>query len=166
MQIQLEINEKNADFFLEYLNSLKEGIVEKMVITDNVSNGIVVNDINEVHKRIAHAEANAEYIEHDAFWNEMGVSQQMRVVYEKQFRVALHKIVNFIAKDKVSASITFKKELKKKFETLVDNPKMYRASIYYKNAEYRDLVFMGYTAIYKIDGDVIRVLDIFKWMDR
>lgn len=29
MHIQLEINEKNADFFLQYLNSLKEGIVEK-----------------------------------------------------------------------------------------------------------------------------------------
>jgi len=43
---------------------------------------------------------------------------------------------------------------------------MFRASIYYENESYRDLVFMGYTAIYKIDDDVIRVLDIFKWVDR
>jgi len=28
------------------------------------------------------------------------------------------------------------------------------------------LTYMGYTVIYKIDDDVIRVLDIFKWEDR
>jgi len=90
----------------------------------------------------------------------------MRVVYEKQFKIALKDIADFIAEDKVSASHLFKKELKKKFELVVENPKMYRVSMYYDNESYRDLVFMGYTAIYKIDDDVIRVLDIFKWMDR
>lgn len=90
----------------------------------------------------------------------------MRVVYEKQFRVALKAIVDFIAEDKVSPSNKFKKELKKKFEMVLDNPKMYRASIYYDDTSYRDLVFMGYTTIYKIDEDVIKVLDIFKWVDK
>jgi len=90
----------------------------------------------------------------------------MRVVYEKQFKIALKDIADFIAEDKVSASHLFKKELKKKFELVVENPKMYRVSMYYENESYRDLVFMGYTAIYKIDDDVIRVLDIFKWVDR
>ncbi len=90
----------------------------------------------------------------------------MRVVYEKQFRIALKDIVNYIAEDKVSASNMFKIELKKKFELVVDNPKMHRASIYHTNESYRDLVFMGYTAIYKIEDDVIKVLDIFKWIDK
>ena len=75
-------------------------------------------------------------------------------------------IVNYIAEDKVSASHMFKKELKKKFELVVDNPKMYRASMYHENESYRDMVFMGYTAIYKIEDDRIKVLDIFKWVDR
>lgn len=90
----------------------------------------------------------------------------MRVVYEKQFRIALKDIVEYIAKDKVSASRLFKKELKEKFELVAENPKMYRASIYHKSEAYRDLVFMGYTAIYKIEDDVIKVLDIFKWVDK
>jgi len=90
----------------------------------------------------------------------------MRVVYEKQFKIALKDIADFIAEDKVSASHLFKKELKNKFELVVENPKMYRASVYHKSESYRDLVFMGYTAIYKIEDDVIKVLDIFKWMDR
>ena len=49
----------------------------------------------------------------------------MRVVYEKQFRIALKEIVDYIAEDKVSASKLFKKELKEKFELVMENPKMY-----------------------------------------
>jgi len=90
----------------------------------------------------------------------------MRIVYEKQFRIALKDIADFIAEDKISASHQFKKELKKKFELVAENPRMFRASMYYESESYRDLVFMGYTAIYKIDDGVIRVLDIFKWVDR
>jgi len=73
MQIQLDINEKNADFFLQYLDSLKEGIIKKMVITDD-SKSFMVSSVEEVRKRIDNAEKNAEYEEHDAFWKEMGVS--------------------------------------------------------------------------------------------
>ena len=90
----------------------------------------------------------------------------MKIIYEKQFRIALKDIVTYIAEDKVSASELFKKELKKKFELVIENPKMYRASVYHKSESYRDLVFMGYTAIYKIEDDRIKVMDIFKWVDR
>ena len=80
--------------------------------------------------------------------------------------MALKSVVEYIAKDKVSASLAFKKELKNKFEMVLDNPRMYRASVYFLDDKYRDLTYMGYTVIYKIDDDVIRVLDIFKWEDR
>jgi len=74
MQIQLDISERSADFFLQYLDSLKEGIVKKMVITDDGSRSFMVGSVEEVRKRIDRAEKNAEYEEHDAFWKEMGVS--------------------------------------------------------------------------------------------
>jgi len=90
----------------------------------------------------------------------------MKIIYEKQFRIALKDIVEYIAEDKISASELFKKELKKKFDLVIENPKMYRASVYHKSESYRDLVFMRYTAIYKIEDDRIKVLDIFKWVDK
>jgi len=43
---------------------------------------------------------------------------------------------------------------------------MYRKSIYFDDDYYRDFVYKGYTIIYKIEKDFIRVLDIFKWQDR
>lgn len=91
----------------------------------------------------------------------------MRVIYEKQFRTALQSVVEYIAKDKVSVSIAFKRKLKEKFEMVTDNPRMHRASLYIRDDDsYRDLIYMGYTVIYKIGTDVIRVLDIFKWEDK
>ena len=74
MQIQLDINEKNSDFFLQYLDSLKEGIIKKMVITDDDSKSFMVSSVDEVRKRLDNAEKNAEYEEHESFWKEMGVS--------------------------------------------------------------------------------------------
>jgi len=91
----------------------------------------------------------------------------MKILYEEQFKIALKDIVLYIKKDNPSASLNFKKELKRKIENIPNNPKIYRASIYYDNNTYRDLVFKGYTIIYKIDKgeDRILILDIFKWVN-
>ena len=67
MTIKLEINESKAEFFLEYLHSLKDGIIEKIVINDNPS--FIVNSVDEVIKRVEIAEKNANYIEHNKFWD-------------------------------------------------------------------------------------------------
>jgi plasmid stabilization system protein ParE len=90
----------------------------------------------------------------------------MKLVYEEQFKIALSEILIYIAKDKVSASRNFQKELKSIIVVLVENPKMYRKSYYFEDKNYRDLTYMSYTIIYKITPDSIRILDIFKWQDR
>jgi len=74
MHIQLEINEKKADIFLQYLSSLREGIIEKMTIVDHTPKSFVVSSMDEVHKRIENAEKNADFQEHDLFWKEMGLT--------------------------------------------------------------------------------------------
>ena len=43
---------------------------------------------------------------------------------------------------------------------------MCRASIYFEDSRYRDLIFKGYTVIYKVEENEIKILDIFKWQDR
>ena len=40
---------------------------------------------------------------------------------------------------------------------------MCRQSIYFEDKRYRDLTFKGYTVIYKVEEDMIKILDIFKW---
>lgn len=43
---------------------------------------------------------------------------------------------------------------------------MSRKSKYINDENYRDLIFKGYTTIYKIEENQIKILDIFKWEDR
>ena len=90
----------------------------------------------------------------------------MKIVYEENFKVSLKRILFYIAKDKKSAAQDFKSNLFYTFQNLLDNPKMYRKSFYSDSEDYRDMIFVGYTITYKIDGESIKILDIFKWSDR
>ncbi len=67
MRIELQISEEKEAFFLEYLESLKEGIVEKIEIKESRFD-FFVDSKEEVKNRIMFAEENANYTDHDLFW--------------------------------------------------------------------------------------------------
>ena len=90
----------------------------------------------------------------------------MKIIFESTFSSSLIKILQYISKDKKSAAINFKLDIKEKIDFLKESPFMCKQSIYFENDRYRDLTFKGYTVIYKVDEDNIKILDIFKWMDR
>ncbi|WP_456480588.1 type II toxin-antitoxin system RelE/ParE family toxin [Nautilia sp.] len=89
----------------------------------------------------------------------------MKIVKKRKFIKSLALIFEYMAKDKPFAAKTFKETLYKKFENLKTFPKMYRKSIYFNDENYRDLIYKGYTVIYKIEKDKIIILDIFKWSE-
>lgn len=78
----------------------------------------------------------------------------------------LFSILKYIASDKPSASLNFEKVLEQKLSDLLLFPLQYKASFYIKNEVYRDMVYEGYTIIYKVETDKILILDIFKWQNR
>ena len=90
----------------------------------------------------------------------------MQIVYEESFSKSLFQIITFISKDKKSSAVKFKNNLKEKIELLKLSPFMCRKSKYINNENYRDLIFKGYTTIYKIEEKQIKILDIFKWEDK
>jgi plasmid stabilization system protein ParE len=90
----------------------------------------------------------------------------MRIIYEQQFAIQLKAIVSFIDRDNPAAARSFRNNLKHRIEQLPDNPLACRQSIYFTDSNLRDLIFMGYTAIFRISADEIRLLDIFKWQER
>ena len=90
----------------------------------------------------------------------------MKIIIEIGFSEPLFKILTTIAKDKKSASKKFNKDLRDKIKLLRDSPFMCRESLYFRDMQYRDLIFKGYTIIYKVEENKIKVLDIFKWQDR
>ena len=86
----------------------------------------------------------------------------MKIIKTNEFRVSLQNILRYIQKDKVSISREFNTKLNKYLSLLKANSQMGKR---YKKI-YRKLVFKGYSIIYKIDNDIIYILDIFKWQDK
>jgi plasmid stabilization system protein ParE len=87
----------------------------------------------------------------------------MTIVYKKSFENQLLQIVNYIAQDKVNASIKFANELEEQIVLIPDNPLKYRKSIYFNDENIRDMIYKGYTINYKINfkKNLIEILRIF-----
>ncbi len=90
----------------------------------------------------------------------------MTIIKDKEYLSQLLNILRFIKKDKPSASKKFEKELENKIQNLSDFPYKFRASVYFNDEVYRDLIFRGYTVIYKVETNKILILEIFKWQNR
>ncbi|MDD2698337.1 MAG: type II toxin-antitoxin system RelE/ParE family toxin [Arcobacteraceae bacterium] len=90
----------------------------------------------------------------------------MKIEKKPKFIKALGNILKFIAKDKITAAKKFENELTHLIQNLVNSPYKFRASNYFDEKHYRDLVYQGYTIIYKIETDKILILEIFKWQER
>jgi hypothetical protein len=76
----------------------------------------------------------------------------MQIIYKKTFENQLFHIVNYIAKDKISASINFAKELEELIFLIPNNPFKYQSSIYFDNKNIRDMTYKGYTINYKVNS--------------
>jgi plasmid stabilization system protein ParE len=75
----------------------------------------------------------------------------MKIEITLSFREKLGNQLKFISKDKPEAARKFKKEIIKKIKHLAQNPYSNRKSIYFDRSDIRDLIFKGYTVVYKID---------------
>jgi plasmid stabilization system protein ParE len=90
----------------------------------------------------------------------------MIIVKDIKFSVQLLGILKYIAEDKKSAAIKFERELNALLNGLLNFPLKHRASYYMGDEAYRDLIYMGYTIIYKVETDKILILEMFKWQNR
>lgn len=90
----------------------------------------------------------------------------MKIIKDTKFVSQLIDILRYIAKDKKSVAIKFDRELDALIKDLTNYPLKYRKSYYMDNEAYRDLIYKGYTIIYKVEAEQILILEIFKWQDR
>jgi plasmid stabilization system protein ParE len=87
------------------------------------------------------------------------------VVRKREYLEGLKSIISYIALDSVTRAKQFKQQLDLKVEDLIHFPYKYRQSLHHNNNEVRDLIFKGYTIVYRINNDEkkIEILEIFKW---
>lgn len=81
----------------------------------------------------------------------------MNLEFLPSFVNRLEGFVEIIAEDKPSAARKFQKEIINACKEIQNFPYKHRKSIYFDDESIRDLVHKGFVAIYKIDGDTIKV---------
>ncbi len=91
----------------------------------------------------------------------------MKIIRSKKYISALQNIITYISKDSKKRAFSFRNELEKVVNNLVDMPYKCRQSIYFENDNKRDLIFKGYTIVYKIDEskDAITIIGIKKYQN-
>ncbi|MGE4473091.1 MAG: type II toxin-antitoxin system RelE/ParE family toxin [Sulfuricurvum sp.] len=89
----------------------------------------------------------------------------MTVRLQNSFIAKLRFVLERIAEDKKSAAHSFRREILHECQNLSDFPYRCRRSIHYNDDNIRDLIFKGYTIIYKIMDDEIKVFALTKYED-
>ena len=76
---------------------------------------------------------------------------------------SLFAILEYIAQDKMSAAENFVNELDNLIGNLPNSPFKYRKSIYFQDENIRDMIYKGYTIVYRINTkkERIEILRIF-----
>ena len=88
----------------------------------------------------------------------------MQIKLDGKFEINFNIIFEYIAKDKLSASKKFKKELFEQIKNLPNFPYKFRKSYYFDDEKVRDMIFKGYTIVYEVnlDDNMIIILNIFQ----
>jgi len=87
----------------------------------------------------------------------------MHINRSPRYKNDLFQILDYIAQDKMSASENFKNELDALIDDLPHFPHKYRKSKYFNDENIRDMIYVGYTIVYRIDfeKDTIDIIRIF-----
>ncbi|MDK9693773.1 MAG: type II toxin-antitoxin system RelE/ParE family toxin [Sulfurimonas sp.] len=91
----------------------------------------------------------------------------MKIIYQPKFINSFNQIWDYISLDSRNRANQFKKEVKEKIEDLENMPFKFRQSIYFQDENIRDLIFKGYTIVYRVDAikEIITIIGIKKCQD-
>ena len=87
----------------------------------------------------------------------------MKIEFQELFLKKLNRQIAYIASDKPIAARRFKEKLFKQINTLRRHPHKHRKSFYFDDDTIRDMIFYGYTIIYKIEIDRIIVFGLMNY---
>jgi plasmid stabilization system protein ParE len=87
----------------------------------------------------------------------------MKILFKETFLKRLENQIEYISSDSPERARKFKNDLLKRIKEIPKNPYKYRKSIYFESSKIRDLVFKGYTVVFRINEDQIEVFGFVKY---
>jgi plasmid stabilization system protein ParE len=89
----------------------------------------------------------------------------MKIIFKESFVERLENQVEYIAIDSPARARKFKNELLKRIREIPLNPFQNRKSVYFEDDNIRDLIFKGYTIVYRVTNTAIEVFGFVKYQD-
>ncbi len=87
----------------------------------------------------------------------------MLITYKSTFVDRLANHLEYIARYNPKAAKNLQKVLLSRIKKIVNNPYLYRKSIYFNDYLVRDLVCKGYTIVFRINEDTIEVFGFVRF---
>jgi plasmid stabilization system protein ParE len=87
----------------------------------------------------------------------------MKIVFKDTFITRLENQIEYISLDSPKRARKFKSELLNSIKGIPANPYLYRKSVYFKEESIRDLIFKGYTIVFRITEHSIEVFGFVKY---
>ena len=90
-------------------------------------------------------------------------SESMRIIYKDTFILRWENQLYFIGLNNKVNSRKFKNELFRLIKATPSNPRKHRKSVWYDDEDIRDLIFKGYTIVYRINKTTIEIFGFVKY---
>jgi plasmid stabilization system protein ParE len=87
----------------------------------------------------------------------------MKILFKESFLTRLENQIEYISLDSPKRARKFKNDLLNRIKEIPDNPFKYRKSIYFENQNIRDLIFKGYTVVFRISENQIEIFGFVKF---
>ena len=85
------------------------------------------------------------------------------VFFKETFFNRLENQVEYIALDSPVKARKFKNELLSRIKEIPANPFRYRKSVYFEDNSIRDMIFKGYTVVFRVKKDQIEIFGFVKY---
>jgi plasmid stabilization system protein ParE len=90
----------------------------------------------------------------------------MKILLKSSFVDRLENQVEYIANDSPDSARKFYSDIIKEVNSIKTNPYIFRKSIYFKDDSIRDLIFKGYTIVFRINEERIEVFGFVKYQEK
>lgn len=87
----------------------------------------------------------------------------MKIVFKDTFIIRLENQIEYISLDSPKRARKFKSEILNRIKEIPTNPYRYRKSIYFEEESIRDLIFKGYTIVFRIADENIEIFGFVKY---
>ena len=90
----------------------------------------------------------------------------MKIVYLESFQTRLNRQLSYIAHDSPINARRFRDGLKKSIHGIKKQPYSNRRSIFFDDDNIRDLIYKGYTVVYRITNKNVEVFGFSKYQHK